>query len=114
MNDRRTARRYDLAIPVKYERRERAGMEEPHGRTREISRRGLYFTAEAAPETGSMVTLTLTLPSTLTGGGEEVLVEVQARIVRVEPPEATADGRVGVAARIERYEIVRASPEGAN
>jgi|SRR5208282_2145161 len=113
MNDRRTARRYDLAIPVKYERPETAATEEPHGRTREISRSGLYFTAAAAPEPGSMVTLTLTLPSALTGG-EDVLVEVQARILRVEPAEATTDGRIGVAARIERYEIVRASPEHAN
>jgi hypothetical protein len=114
MNDRRTARRYDLAIPVKYEGTETAATEEPHGRTREISRSGLYFTAEAAPEPGSMVTLTLTLPSTLTGGGDAVLVEVLARILRVEPAEATVDGRIGVAARIESYEIVRASPDRAN
>jgi len=113
MNDRRMARRYDLTIPVKYEAQETAASEEPHGRTREISRSGLYFTAEAAPEPGSLVTLTLTLPPALTGG-EGVLVEVQAQILRVEPAETTADGRMGVAARIESYEIVRASPERAN
>jgi hypothetical protein len=113
MNDRRTARRYGLAIPVKFEAREAAAIEEPHGRTREISSSGLYFTAAAAPEPGSMVTLTLTLPPALTGG-EGVLVEVQARILRVEPPAATADGRTGVAARIESYEIVRASTGRAN
>jgi len=107
MNDRRAARRYDLAVPVKLEQQESTPQTEPLGCTREISRSGLYFTTDAAPEPGSMVSLTLTLPGTLTGG-EEALVEVIARIVRVEPAEATADGRIGVAARIERYEIVRA------
>jgi len=83
------------------------------GFTREISRSGLYFTTDAAPEPGSMMSLTLTLPTALTGG-DEVLVEVMARIVRVEPAESTADGRVGVAARIERYELVRATVGQAN
>jgi hypothetical protein len=60
-----------------------------------------------------MVSLTLTLPPALTGG-EGVLVEVVARIVRVEPAEVTADGRIGVAAKIERYELVRAAQDQAN
>lgn len=113
MNDRRAARRYGLALPVKLEQEETSPSPEPLGCTREISRSGLYFTADAAPEPGSMVSLTLTLPPSLTGG-EGVLVEVMARIVRVEPAEATADGRIGVAARIERYEIVRAAAARAN
>ena len=113
MNDRRAARRYDLAIPVKFEPQESESSGEPLGCTREISRSGLYFTTDAAPEPGSMMSLTLTLPGTLTGG-DEVLVEVMARIVRVEPANATTDGRIGVAARIERYEIVRAAVGQAN
>jgi hypothetical protein len=113
MIDRRAARRYGLAIPVRFERRAAAGTKESSSRTREISRSGFYFTAEAAPEPGSMVSLTLTLPPALTGG-EGVLVEVVARIVRVEPAEVTADGRIGVAAKIERYELVRAAQDQAN
>jgi hypothetical protein len=113
MNDRRAARRYDLAIPVKLEQQDSKPAAEPLGCTREISRSGLYFTADAAPEPGSIVSLTLTLPGTLTGG-DEVLVEVTARIVRIEPADTTADGRTGVAARIERYEIVRAALGQAN
>jgi len=107
MQDRRTARRYGLAIPVRFER-PRTTTRQPEACTREISRSGLYFTTEAAPEPGSMVSLTLTLPPALTGG-EGVLVEVVARIVRIEPAAETVDGRVGVAAKIERYEILRAS-----
>ncbi|HUJ40470.1 MAG TPA: PilZ domain-containing protein [Candidatus Acidoferrales bacterium] len=113
MNDRRAARRYGLAVPVKLEHEPRSPALEPLGCTREISRSGLYFTTDAAPEAGSMVSLTLTLPPTLTGG-EGVLVEVMARIVRIEPAESTADGRIGVAARIERYEILRAATARAN
>ena len=113
MIDRRAARRYGLTIPVRFEGRLTANHDESAGQTREISRSGLYFTAGAAPEQGSMVSLTLTLPPALTGG-EGVLVEVVARIVRVEPPEVTVDGRVGVAARIERYEIVRSTPTRPN
>jgi len=60
-----------------------------------------------------MVSLTLSLPSTLTGG-EGVVVEVMARILRVEPAESNASGRIGVAARIERYEILRAATARAN
>jgi len=113
MNDRRAARRYDLAIPVKVDPQESMAHGEPLGFTREISRSGLYFTTDAAPEPGTMMSLTLTLPGTLTGG-DEVLVEVMARIVRVEPAESTLDGRMGVAARIERYELVRATVSQAN
>ena len=113
MNDRRAARRYGLAVPVKLEHEAMFPSGEPMGCTREISRSGLYFTADAAPEPGSMVSLTLTLPPTLTGG-DGVLVEVMARIVRVEPPESTADGRIGIAARIERYEILRAASARPN
>jgi len=113
MNDRRAARRYGLAVPVKFEHEEPSVKAEPLGFTREISRSGLYFTADAAPEPGSTVSLTLSLPPTLTGG-EGVLVEVMARIVRVEPANETADGRIGVAARIERYEIMRAAAARAN
>jgi len=112
MNDRRTARRYGLALPVKFERPTSPANGHSAALTREISRSGLYFTAESAPEPGSMVSLTLTLPSALTGGDEGVLVEVIARIVRIEPASETADGRVGVAAKIERYEILR-TPTGA-
>lgn len=113
MIDRRAARRYGLTIPVRFERTPRTDLDESEGQTREISRSGLYFTAEAAPEPGSMVTLTLTLPRELTGG-EGILVEVVAKIVRVEPAQVTADGRIGVAARIERYEIVRIGPARTN
>ena len=107
-NERRTARRYELAVPVKIDS---AGLSEAHrfaGSTRDISTHGLYFTTDMPPAPGSLVTLKLTLPQSLTGG-EEVIVELSARILRVEDSQRENTRRVGVAARIERYEIVRAA-----
>jgi hypothetical protein len=83
------------------------------GSTRDISTSGLYFTTDAPPMPGSLVSLKLTLPRTLTGG-EEVVVELSARILRVEEAHGASDGRRGVAARIERYEIVRAAAARVN
>ncbi len=104
-NERRTARRYELAIPVKVDGMEAAPLGLLPGQTRDISTAGLYFSMEIPPRPGSLVSLRLTLPPALTGG-EEVLVELSARIVRVEP---SGDKRMGVAARIEKYDFVRAA-----
>jgi PilZ domain len=113
MQDRRTARRYGMNLPVKLDGREVVPAPDPGGQTRDISTNGLYFIAESAPQPGTMVSLTLSLPSSLTGG-EGVLVEVLARILRVEPAEARADGRVGVAAMIVQYDILRATAARPN
>ena len=115
MQDRRIARRYGMSVPVKVEGKEKEmeRREDPAGHTRDISTHGLYFTADSAPQPGTMVSLTLSLPPTLTGG-EGVLVEVLARILRVEPEGARTDGRVGVAARIMQYDIFRANEARPN
>ena len=113
MQDRRTARRYGMSVAVKLDGKEAAPSQVAAAQTRDISTHGLYFTAESAPQPGSMVSLTLSLPSTLTGG-EGVLVELLARILRVESPGASADGRVGVAARIVQYDIFRATQSQPN
>jgi hypothetical protein len=107
-NERRVARRYELAVPVKVEGTEAPAPVSLPGHTRDISTSGLYFNMEFPPRAGSLVSLRLTLPPTVTGG-EEVLVELSARIVRVEPSRNAAGGPLGVAARIEKYDIVKAS-----
>jgi len=57
---------------------------------------------------GSDLDIMLTLPSEMTNG-EEVLVKASGKVVRVE--ERLEDGslRRGVAAVIERYDIMRGS-----
>jgi len=113
MQDRRTARRYGMTLPVKLDGNQTLPAPDTAGHTRDISTHGLYFTAESAPQPGTMVSLTLSLPPALTGG-EGVLVEVLARILRVEPAGVRADGRVGVAAKIVQYDILRATEARPN
>ena len=113
MQDRRTARRYGMTVPVKLDDTEATPTAVPAGQTRDISTHGLYFTAETAPQPGTMVTLTLSLPPALTGG-QGALVEVLARILRVEPAPTDAEGRLGVAARIVQYNILRPAESRPN
>jgi PilZ domain len=71
------------------------------GQTRDVSYRGLYFLSNANFEAGTEIDFVLSLPQQGTSG--DVSIRCQGRIVRVEP---TSNGRLGIAARIERYEFV--------
>lgn len=81
-------------------------VETQKGKTRDISTRGLYFVVDQDLRDGSDLDIMLTLPSEMTNG-EEVLVKASGKVVRVE--ERLEDGtlRRGVAAIIERYDIMR-------
>jgi hypothetical protein len=104
MTDRRTARRYDLSLPVlirlPVERDARSG------KTRDISTRGVYFVIEDRFTAGTELDLTMTLPAEVTGG-TEVFIRAIGKVVRVEKGPGNDDHQVGVAALIQRYEIVR-------
>lgn len=103
MTDRRTARRYDLSLPVLI--RVPVERDAHDGKTRDISTRGVYFTIEDNLTAGAELDLTMTLPAEVTGG-TEVFIRAIGKVVRVEKT-AGNDGRHGVAALIQRYEIVR-------
>lgn len=146
MDERRIARRYDVAVPVLVRQAGLRHLERPRGLTRDISTSGLYFTMDQPPRPGSRVELTLTLPGSLTGS-TDVVVELVGRVVRVDtrldnPVDAREDSRVisrvvsradarwnpgldsgagamygaaaacavGVAAHIEKYEIISSRP----
>jgi len=86
MTERRTARRYDLSLPVNVRlpiNRETAAH---NGQTRDIS--------------------TLTLPAEITRGAE-VFVRAHGRVVRVDKQQDDQHESIGVAAVIERYDIIR-------
>jgi hypothetical protein len=105
MTERRNARRYDLSLPVMIRiPAEVAGLQE--GETRDISTRGLYFVVEQDLEAGSELDITLTLPAEVTHGSE-VFVRAAGKVVRVEPRTEARNMRIGVAAVIERYDIIR-------
>ena len=107
MSERRNARRYYLSLPILIRAAAVPGTAETQrGKTRDISTRGLYFVIDQDLRDGSDLDIMLTLPSEMTNG-EEVLVKASGKVVRVE--ERLEDGslRRGVAAVIERYDIMR-------
>lgn len=109
MTERRLARRYDLALPVIVHLP--VNKETPHnGQTRDISTRGVYFTLQKDLAPGTELDFTLTLPAEITQG-TEVFVRAHGRVVRVdheaEPERPETEANVGVAAVIERYDIIR-------
>src|SRR5205823_13555359 len=73
--------------------------------TWDLSYQGLYFLAEADFEIGNEIEFVITLPQQVTQSGD-VNIRCQGKIVRVE---ATEIGRVGIAAKIARYEFIPAA-----
>ena len=106
MMERRLARRYDLTLPVSIRSAVEKLVVRQEGKTRDISTKGLYFLVERDLEAGSELDLTLTLPGEITHGSD-VFVRAQGKVVRVEPRSEEGEMRLGVAAIIERYDIIR-------
>jgi hypothetical protein len=57
-------------------------------------------------DAGSELDITLTLPAAITHG-TDVFVRAQGKVVRVERRLEDGEERMGVAAVIERYDIIR-------
>ena len=106
MSERRVARRYDLSLPVMVRIPAPGFAGTQSGRTRDISTKGLYFVIDQEVRAGSNLDIMLTLPKEMTAG-EEVLVKASGKIVRVESRMEDGNERLGVAAVIERYDIMR-------
>jgi hypothetical protein len=105
-SERRTTRRYDLSLPVLVRIPKESVFDSQRGKTRDISTRGLYFVMDQEMQEGSQLDIQLTLPTELTSGAE-VLVHALGKVLRVEPRIEDGNTRIGVAAVIERYDIVR-------
>ena len=106
MTERRTARRYDLTLPVSIRFAADSVVSRQEGKTRDISTRGLYFVVPKELEEGSELEIMLTLPADVTHG-TDVFVRAQGKIVRLERRLEEGESRLGVAAVIERYDIMR-------
>jgi PilZ domain len=106
MTERRTTRRYDLSLPVIIRIPTERQVDSQEGKTRDISTRGLYFVIGQDLEAGSELDITLTLPAEITHG-TEVFVRALGKVVRVERRMEDGAARMGVAAVIERYDIIR-------
>ncbi len=106
MTERRAVRRYDLSLPVIIRVPIDKETSARNGKTRDISTRGVYFTIDHDLLAGAELDITLTLPAEITRG-TEVYVRAQGKVVRVERRPEGGSERVGVAAVIERYDIIR-------
>jgi hypothetical protein len=106
--ERREARRFTMSLPMRVFPREAKG-HELNARTRDVSYRGLYFLAEAKFEVGSEIEFVITLPQQVTQSGD-VNIRCLGQVVRTEPTE---NGRVGIAAKIARYEFMPAAATAA-
>ncbi len=106
MTERRTTRRYDLSLPIIIRVPADREPDSRQGKTRDISTRGLYFVVNQNMESGSQLDITLTLPAEITHG-TEVLVRALGKVVRVERRMEDGNARMGIAAVIERYDIIR-------
>ena len=100
--ERRTTRRYTMALPVTVRSSGHETPSELHGKTRDVSFRGLYFTIDAGCDPGSEIEFILTLPKEVTLASD-VNIHCFGHVVRVEDQ----NGGRGVAARIDRYEFMQ-------
>lgn len=107
-SDRREARRFLMSLPMRVLAHE-SPSKELRADTRDVSYRGLYFLSEAKFEVGSQIDFVLTLPQKVSSSGE-VDIRCHGQVVRVD---ADANGRVGIAAKIDRYEFLPASATAA-
>jgi hypothetical protein len=106
MTERRTARRYDLSLPVLIRLPINREPGSHSGQTRDISTRGVYFILNKDMAPGTELDFTLTLPSEVTRG-TEVFVRAHGRVVRVDKRHDEEHESIGIAAVIERYDIIR-------
>jgi hypothetical protein len=103
--ERRTARRYVLALPVKVG----GPTHQPwDGVAKDVSVNGLYLiikTDEILP-LGSMIDFSMVLPVEVTGK-HQIRVSGRAKTVRVEKQTGEEIGSLGIASTIESYDFVR-------
>jgi hypothetical protein len=110
MQERRAARRYRLPLKVEVRRVPMAKeLEVLCARLEDVSTQGLYFTSDHRLAVGTRFYFSLTLPTELTHDSC-VVIDAQARVVRVADQPENVIKRVGIAALIERYNIIQAKP----
>jgi hypothetical protein len=106
MTERRSTRRYDLSLPIIIRMPAERKIDSQCSKTLDISTRGLYFVVDYNLESGSQLDITLTLPAEITRGSD-VFVRARGKVIRVERRIEDGNSRMGVAAVIKRYDIMR-------
>lgn len=102
--ERRVAHRFDCHVPVAI-RDVNCGTEMT-GCTDNLSMRGAYFYTESPLSEGTLIEMTLTLPSEITLS-EEMRVRCLARVLRTTPEDVKK--KAGTAVHFESYEYLTPS-----
>lgn len=97
--ERRVGQRFEVNLPLAVQ----FGGQTFAGFTQDVSSRGVFFYTEAALPAGSVVELTLTMPSEITLG-ESMRVRCQGHVLRTSG--AHPGRRNGVAARLNSYQYL--------
>jgi hypothetical protein len=113
MEERRVAHRYKLPLPVIVKRLALdAAPGELHVMTRDVSTSGVYFTSGERLAIGIKLDLSLTLPPEVTQGSA-VVIDAQARVMRVDEQPAGAADPFGIAVVIDKFNVSRAAVDFA-
>lgn len=100
-NERRTSRRFVMALPLAVRSAANPDPQQLRVQTRDVSFRGIYFLTEKGFEVGARIEFVLTLPKEITLA-TDVHIRCNGLVVRAENHGV----RTGIAASIERYEFV--------
>jgi hypothetical protein len=104
--NRRKAPRIPAKVPVKLRPVEGTTPYMISGDSINISERGLYFQMTGPMKPGTRIELSFTMPPEVTGS-MAMKIRCIGRVIRVEP-DGKPDGRIAVAAQIERFETILA------
>jgi PilZ domain-containing protein len=102
ITERRSRKRYPLKLPVSVRPSGVSVAGEILTECRDVSSQGVYFFHEAPLSGGASLEIMLTLPAEITRG-DPVRVRCEAIVQRTE---TLGEGRVGIAAKIERYRFL--------
>lgn len=107
MEERRVAHRYRVPLPISIRLLQSGPTPgEFHVITRDVSTGGIYFTTDQPLAIGARLDLSLTFPAEV-ANGSAVVVDAQARVLRVDERQAGDSSRFGVAAAIDRLNVSR-------
>ena len=107
-DESRTGRRFEVSLPIKV--RGTAANGKPfEGVTDNVSAAGVYIRGQASFPVGSKVRFSMTLPGASIGAGQDIEIECQGRVMRVEQAPGKRKERKGVACLIDEYKFVRPS-----
>ena len=113
MEERRLAHRYKMPLPISVRMlSSHAAPGELRVTTRDVSTSGIYFTSDEALPVGVKLDLSLTLPNEI-ANGSTVVIDAQARVLRVDEHPGGAADRFGIAATIERLNVGRTAVDFA-